>query len=156
MTLFYLIFDIGLLALGGYYLFWLSRMDIHARYSGFQLVIAVLVGLWLLAGGIDDIAYVIFVAAFVTLTVLTGTSGLTPTRLISVGVFGRVIPLSRMTAVTLTPFSVADGRTVVIALFTMGDRRLVRLSFASDLQTLIAQLQPRLPQQVPITVEHLE
>lgn len=156
MNLFLIVLDIALIGLGAYYLYWQSRIDVPGAYSTFQLVMAVLFGFWFISSGTASIYYIIFMAAFLTLTVMTGTTGLTPTRLINVGLFSRVIPYTRLIGVTLTPLQLPNGQTMVVAVFGLSARRFVRLTFRSDLQSLVTILRPRVPQNVEIRVQQLQ
>lgn len=157
MNLFLIILDVALIVLGAYYLYWQSRIDVPGQYSTFQLVMAVLFGFWFIgSGGVFNIYYIVFMAAFLTLTVMTGSTGLTPTRLINVGLFSRVIPYTRLIGVTLTPLQLPNGKSMVIAVFGLSARRFVRLTFRSDLQSLVTILRPRVPQNVEIRVQQIQ
>jgi hypothetical protein len=148
--------DIAFLTYGAYLLYRHSPIDIHAGYATFQLFFAAILAMWFVTSGINDLAYIIMMAAFVTLIVLSGASGLTPTRVIATGVFSRVIPYTKLAGITLTPLALPNGRQLVIAIFNLKPRRFVRLTFRSDLESLIAALRPRLPEDVAITIQHVQ
>lgn len=156
MNTFLILLDAALIGLGAYYLFWQSKIDVRGAYSTFQLVMAVFFGFWFVSTGVGNMYYVVFMAAFLTLTVMTGSTGLTPTRLINVGLFSRVIPYTRLVGVTLTPLQLPNGQSMVVAVFGLSARRFVRLTFRSDLQSLIQVLRPRVPQNVEIRVQQVQ
>ncbi len=151
-----ILIDAGLLAAGIYFLYWHRQIDIRANYAGFQLFFAAVLAMWFITAGINNLPYIVMIAAFITLVVLAGNSGLTPTRVIASGVFSRVIPYTKLTAVTLTPLSLPDGRQLVIAIFNLTPRRFVRLTFRADLNAIITALRPRVPEGVEIAVEHIQ
>ncbi len=117
---------------------------------------AVFFGFWFVSTGVGNMYYVVFMAAFLTLTVMTGSTGLTPTRLINVGLFSRVIPYTRLVGVTLTPLQLPNGQSMVVAVFGLSARRFVRLTFRSDLQSLISILRPRVPQNIEIRIQQVQ
>lgn len=155
MTLFLLILDVVLLAMAGYYLYWQARIDLYGRYSSFQVIFATILGFWFISTGITDFLYIIFMAAFLTITVMTGTTGITPTKVISVGIFQRVTPLAKLHGVTLMPLDLPNGQSWVMAVFAIGDRRFVRLTFKTSLPELMATLRPRVPNDVEIVVQRV-
>lgn len=154
--LFLIVLDVGLLVAGVYFLYWHQKIDVHAGYAGFQLFFAVVMAMWFITSGINNMPYVVMIAAFITLVVMAGNSGLTPTRVIATGIFSRVIPYTKLTAVTLTPLSLPNGRELVVAIFNLTPRRFVRLTFRTDLDTIVKALRPRVPQGVDIAIEHVQ
>ncbi|WP_461214922.1 hypothetical protein [Lacticaseibacillus sp. GG6-2] len=154
--LFLMIIDAGLLVAGIYFLYWHRQIDVRANYSGFQLFFAAVLAMWFVTAGINNLPYIVMIAAFITLVILAGNSGLTPTRVIASGVFSRVIPYTKLTAITLTPLSLPDGRELVVAIFNITSRRFVRLTFRADLNSIITTLRPRLPEGVKIAVQHVQ
>lgn len=156
MNGFLILLDVALLALSGYYLFWQSRIDFRASYSTFQLFMAVVLGFWFLTTGIANIWYIVFIAAFITLTVMSGSTGLTPTRLINVGIFARVVPYTKLVGVTLTPLTLPNGQSLVVGIFGISPRRYIRLTFRSDLQTLFNVLRPRVPEAIEIKIQQVQ
>ncbi|MFD1483922.1 hypothetical protein ACFQ5J_01490 [Lacticaseibacillus baoqingensis] len=148
--------DVAFLAYGGYLLYRHSQIDIHAGYATFQVFFAAVLAMWFVTAGISNLPYIILMATFITLVVLSGASGLTPTRVIATGVFSRVIPYTKLAGITLTPLSLPNGRQLVIAIFNLKPRRFVRLTFRSDLESLIQTIRPRLPEDVAITIQHVQ
>lgn len=156
MNLFLIILDIALLALGGFFVYWQGQIDVRASYNTFQIIFAAVFAVWFVTAGIYNMYYIIFIAACITLIIMAGSSGLTPTRLVATGVFQRVIPYSRLTGVTLTPLSLPNGRSMVVGIFALSKRRFVRLTFRTELDTLVHTLQPRLPASITITIQHVQ
>lgn len=153
MSYLLIVLDATLLGLLGYYLFWQNRMDVPAAYSFFQILFAVIMASWFLTTGIADITYIIFIATFLTMAILGGSSGLADKRLIAMGMFQRVIPYSKLTAVTLTPITLPNGQSVVMAMFQLSKRRLVRMTFKADLDAIMQRLKPRVPEHLTIEVQ---
>ncbi|WP_179394369.1 hypothetical protein [Lacticaseibacillus absianus] len=156
LTLFLLSLDAALLALGVYNLYWQAQIDLRGNYAGFQVVMAALFAFWFLATGTPSILMVVFFAAFITLTVMSGTSGLAKTAVVSVGMVRRVLPYQKMTAISLTPLALPNGRELVVAVFGRSPRGFIRLTFKTDLQSLMATLRPRVPESVPITIQQVQ
>lgn len=156
METFLIILDLCLIGAGGFYIYWHGQIDLRAGYSVFQAVFAAVFGMWFLSTGINNLFYIIFIAAFITLTIMGGASGLTPTRVVATGVFSRVIPYTHLAAVTLTPLALPNGRDVVVAVFGLSHHRFVRLTFRTDVQSLVALLRPRLPENMTIMIQKVQ
>ncbi|QFQ92249.1 hypothetical protein [Lacticaseibacillus manihotivorans] len=156
IDMFFMILDAGMIIAGGYFLYWQNKIDVRAGYALFQVFFAGILAALLVESGSASVAYIIFSAAFVTLVIMAGTSGLTPTKVIATGVFSRVIPYTKLSAITLTPLDLPNGRQMVVAIFNLTPRRFVRMTFRSDLASLIAVLRPRVPENIQIAVEHVQ
>lgn len=156
MNAFLIGLDVGLLALGGFYIYWHGQIDIRGGYSTFQILFAALFGFWFITTGIANFPYIVFVAAFMTLAIMGGASGLTPTRVVATGMFSRVIPYSKLVGVTLTPLSLPNGRNLVVAIFSLGPHRFVRLTFKAGIEEFVAALRPRVPEAITITIQKVQ
>ena len=128
--------DIVLIGLAGYYLFWQSKIQFTSRYAVSQLIWAVLLGFWFMTTRVNNMPYIIFISIFLVLSIMAGTGGLAPTRLIANGLLARVIPW-------------------VVAVFALSKRRMVRLTFQASLQNLLTELSKVLPKTVPVTVQRM-
>ncbi|WP_407892013.1 hypothetical protein [Lacticaseibacillus sp. N501-2] len=156
IDIFFIILDVGMLIAGGYYLYWQNKIDVRGGYAMFQVFFAGILASLLITSGTTSFAYIVFAAAFITLVIMAGNSGLTPTRVIATGVFSRVIPYTKLSAITLTPLDLPNGRQMVVAIFSLNPRRFVRMTFRIDLASLIAVLRPRVPENIQIAVEHVQ
>lgn len=152
----FIILDAGMIIAGGYFLYWQNKIDVRGGYALFQVFFAGILAALLVESGTASLAYIVFAAAFITLVIMAGNSGLTPTKVIATGVFSRVIPYTKLSAITLTPLDLPNGRQMVVAIFNLTPRRFVRLTFRSDLASLIAVLRPRVPENIQIAVEHVQ
>ncbi|WP_164512014.1 hypothetical protein [Lacticaseibacillus daqingensis] len=156
LTLFLILLDTALLTLGAYNLYWQAQIDVRGNYASFQVIMAAMFAVWFMATGAANLLMIIFFAAFITLTVMSGNSGLTPNAVVSVGMVRRVLPYAKMTAISLTPLALPNGRELVVAVFGRTPRGLIRLTFKTDLQTLMTTLRPRVPDSIPITIQKVQ
>ena len=147
--------DIVLIGLAGYYLFWQSKIQFTSRYAVSQLIWAVLLGFWFMTTRVNNMPYIILISIFLVLSIMAGTGGLAPTRLIANGLLARVIPYTHMSSITLTPVSLPNGQEWVVAVFALSKRRMVRLTFQASLQNLLTELSKVLPKTVPVTVQRM-
>lgn len=154
-TLFF-ISDAALLAMGAYVIYWQSKIDMRGGYSMFQVFFAALLGSVFVSSGSNHILYIVFAAATLTLVLMAGNSGITPTRVIATGVFSRVIPYAKLSGITLTPLDFPNGRQMVLAIFSLTPRRFVRLTFRTDLETMVNTLRPRVPDNIEIAIQHVQ
>lgn len=152
----FIISDIAIIALGGYFIYWHGQIDVRGGYSMFQVFFAALLGSVFISSGTNNVLYIIFAAGTITLVLMAGNSGLTPTRVIATGVFSRVIPYAKLSGITLTPLDLPNGRSMVLAIFNLSPRRFVRLTFRTDLETIMNTLRPRVPESVEIAVQHVQ
>ncbi|KRK70979.1 hypothetical protein [Lacticaseibacillus nasuensis] len=156
MNAFLIALDAGLLGLGAFFIYWHGQIDVRAGYSTFQILFAAIFGFWFITTGITNFPYIVFVAAFMTLAIMGGASGLTPTRVIATGMFSRVIPYTKLVGVTLTPLSLPNGRSVIVAVFSLGPHRFVRMTFSAGLEELLTILRPRVPEAITITIQKVQ
>lgn len=156
IELLFLISDVALLSMGGYVIYWQSKIDMRGGYSMFQVFFAALLGSVFVSSGSDHLLYIVFAAGTITLVLMAGNSGITPTRVIATGVFSRVIPYTKLSGITLTPLEMPNGKQMVLAIFSLNPRRFVRLTFRTDLETMISTLRPRVPQSVEIAIQHVQ
>ncbi|WP_461225089.1 hypothetical protein [Lacticaseibacillus suihuaensis] len=156
MSLFIVLLDVALLSLGVYNLYWQGQIDLRGGYATFQLILAGFFIVWFLTSGAASLSVIIFYAAFITLTVMAGTTGLTQTRVVAAGIVNRMFPYAKLTGISLTPVSLPDGRELVVAAFGISAHRAVRVTFKTDLQSLVNTLRPRVPASVPITVQQVQ
>ena len=130
--------DVILMALAGYYLYWQSKIQVASRYAVTQLMWAVFLGFWFMTTRVDNLPYIVFISIFLVLSIMAGTGGLAPTRLIANGILARVIPYANMSSITLTPVSLPNG-----------------LTFQASLQNFMTELTKVLPKTVPVTVQRM-
>ncbi|WPP11133.1 hypothetical protein [Lacticaseibacillus paracasei] len=147
--------DVILMALAGYYLHWQSKIQVASRYAVTQLMWAVFLGFWFMTTRVDNLPYIVFISIFLVLSIMAGTGGLAPTRLIANGILARVIPYANMSSITLTPVSLPNGQEWVVAVFALSKRRMVRLTFQASLQNFMTELTKVLPKTVPVTVQRM-
>lgn len=147
--------DIVLAVLIAYNVFWQSQIELRANYAYWQMLWGVIIAFWLAASGIRSTAYIVFLALFVLLNISAGVGGIGSRRIVGNGFVNRFFRYERFAGVTLTPVKAPGGRDLVVAIFALGQRRYVRLTFREPLDQIIASLQQRLPESVPVTIQKI-
>ena len=153
MMIYLLIADLLASMLFGIY--WQSQIVIRARYKYTPLIFSLLIGGWALSEPINNFAFVILLAAFFTLNFMDGVGGIGSKRLVTSGLFSRVVDYSTVTALKVLPVTLPNGKVRVIIVFVINDAQQIQMNFNQGLEVLLKTLAKLLPETVKIEVDHL-
>ncbi|WP_261806713.1 hypothetical protein [Lapidilactobacillus luobeiensis] len=145
----------ALLASMAFGIYWQSQIVIRARYKYTPLIFSLLIGGWALSMPITNFSFVILLAAFFTMNFMDGVGGIGSKRLVSSGLFSRVIDYSTITALKVLPVTLPNGKTRVIMVFVVNDQQQIQLNFNQHMEVLLKALAQLLPETVKIEVDHL-
>ncbi len=153
--IFLIILNLALAGLAGYNVFWQSQIQLRASYSYGQVLIGVGLAVWITTAGLTSWMYVIFVALFVLLYIMSGVTGLGSKRLVSQGWFSRALKYTNVAEVALTPINAPGGKNIVVAVFTFKPRRRVQLMFRQPLEVVLGALKRVVPDNTPLTIQKI-
>ncbi len=103
MNFFWVLLDLIFLASAGFTVYRQSKITFHARYNYFALGYGVIFGFMLVMYAIPGFTYMVMVALFILLNVMSGVGGLAEDRVITNGIFyGVTVRYTDLAAVTLT------------------------------------------------------
>lgn len=151
----YYLLILALFASMGFGIYWQSQIVIRARYKFMPLIFSVLVGSWVLSNPVMDWTYVIMLSAFFTLNIMDGVGGIGTKRLVTNGLFSRVIDYANITALKMLPVTLPNGKTRVVAVFIINERQQIQMNFNQKLEVLLMTLKKLLPDSVQIEIEQL-
>lgn len=145
----------GLFVSLGFGIYWQSQIVIRARYKYTPIIFSVLIGSWVLTAPVNDWSFVIMLAAFFTLNIMDGVGGIGEKRLVTNGLFSRVIDYANITGIKMLPVTLPNGKNRVVAVFVINGRQQIQMNFNQKLETLVQTLKKLLPETVEIDVEKL-
>jgi hypothetical protein len=154
MNFFWVLLDLIFLASAGFTVYRQSKITLHARYNYFALGYGVIFGFMLVMYSVPGFTYMVMVALFILLNVMSGVGGLAEDRVITNGIFyGVTVRYSDLAAVTLTSRPMPGEKHFIIAIFTLKrNGRNIRLNFSQSLETLVTDLRQNLPSEVALVV----
>lgn len=145
----------ALLVSMGFGIYWQSQIVIRARYKFTPLIFSVLIGSWVLGNPVMSWPFIIMLAAFFTLNIMDGVGGIGTKRLVTNGLFSRVIDYANITALKMLPVTLPNGKTRVVAIFIINERQQIQMNFNQKLEVLMTALKSLLPETVEIEVDRL-
>lgn len=140
------------LAVGVY---WQSQIVIRARYKFTPLIFSVLIASWVLTAPVNSWSFIIMLSAFFTLNIMDGVGGIGEKRLVTNGLFSRVIDYANITGIKMLPVTLPNGKNRVVAVFVINGRQQIQMNFNQTLEILVETLKKLLPESVQIDVEKL-
>ncbi|WP_125768860.1 hypothetical protein [Lapidilactobacillus wuchangensis] len=144
---------LGSMAFG---IYWQSQIVIRARYKYTPVIFSILIGSWALSVPTMNWPFIILMAAFFTLNIMDGVGGIGGKRLVTNGLFSRVVDYSTITALKMVPVTLPNGKSRVIVLFVINDRQQIQMNFNQHLEILMKSLAQLLPDTVKIEVDRIE
>ncbi|WP_125980981.1 hypothetical protein [Loigolactobacillus iwatensis] len=153
MTFFWLFFDVLILISIAVSVYWQSQITVRAKYNFSSLIYGMIFGVLLMMYPSPGLIWLVLVAGFILMNIISGVGGLTTNRIIGNGFFyPTIVRFSDLATITLTNQPMPGQRHLVIAIFTLKRGRNVRLNFGQSTEVLIDALRPNLPTEVSLVV----
>ncbi|WEV39911.1 hypothetical protein OZX56_08570 [Lactobacillus sp. ESL0684] len=157
LSYFYLILDVILLGYTCYSWFWQASIDIRGHYRTSSVVWA-LIFIWISFAwdllSPNDPGLGIFLAIFILMSILDGTTGLAPKRAVVSGYFKRTIAYTDVEMVTLIKVPNPKKKTVICILTTKKHRQYY-LRFSAGIAQVIETLKTRIDHNTKIEVQNI-
>ncbi|MFC6323918.1 hypothetical protein [Companilactobacillus baiquanensis] len=112
-----------------YNVYWQSQIEIRSIYKVSTLIFAVVMGAWLLFSPVNQLAYIVMVAEFLTLTIMNGVGGIGNSKIILNGFYSGVLDYSRIIHVTLIPIEMTGKKPKVAVVFNTNRPQQIQMSF---------------------------
>lgn len=155
--IFYLIASIFILGYIGYSWYWQAIIDVRGKYR-YSSIVWSLIFIWIAFNwnylSPSDTALPIFLALFITMSIIDGFAGLANKRIVLSGYFKRTLKYRDVEHITLINVS-GRKHPLVMAIFRTQTKRVYYLPFSKQIEEIIQVLHQKINADVGIEIQDM-
>lgn len=154
--LFWGIIDVFLLVFAAMSVYAQSKITIRATYNWWSVIYGAIFSYWMMVSVPGTWYFILLIATFMLINVVSGNGGLTQSRVVGNNVFfANTIRYQDVVQVTITDFKQFTGKDQVLAIFMTKNHRSIRLKFKTTSDDIIKTLRSHMPDNIEIKQNQL-